>query len=111
MAEDECRGGGEPFSDEVLRQFRRLQQATSKEERQQALAALAAAAAASHDTSDESATDDYHRYFEQYAAAKLAFEQAAQRVGRLTADCLNQFYTGVAPEAEAPEGEVPKEMN
>lgn len=114
MAENDGRGtGGEekPFSAEVLTQFRKLQEATSKEDRRRAILALAAAAERDHDVSDETATDDYHIYFAAYVKAKLEFEQAGQRLGRLMADCIIKFQSDPMPAEDEPPVVVAKEMN
>jgi len=71
--------------------FQRLQQATTKEERTRLTRALALQFVADHDETDSSATDDYHIYFEEFAKAKLAYEQAILRVGRLASECINQY--------------------
>ncbi len=81
-----------PFSIEVLALYRRVEQATSKKERIQHMLEFAAVFAnQEHDPSDASATDSYHMYFEEYAKAKLEFEQKALRIGRLAADCITQY--------------------
>lgn len=83
-----------PFSVEVLALYHRVERATSKEERVQCMLEFAAAfASQEHDPSDTSATDSYHVYFEEYAKAKLEFEQKALRIGRLAADCIAQYLS------------------
>lgn len=88
-----------PFSAEVLGIFKRLREAKTKEERNELTVALAAQFAKEHDPSDFSATDDFHVYFEEFARAKLAFDQAAARLGRLAANCIEQYHDQQPPEA------------
>lgn len=94
-----------PFSPETLATFQKLQRATSKDERLRLTLELAQRFAAEHDPSDSSATDDYHLYFEELAKAKLAYEQAATKVGRLASECIKEFLNvqPVAVEDVAPD--------
>ncbi len=78
-------------SEKLLDLYRQVQKAKTKEERRRLMTLLGEQFAAEHDDSDETATDDVHGYFEALAQAKLAYEQAALRVGRLAADCVSTF--------------------
>lgn len=83
--------GTVPFSHETLALFQRVMRAKSKEERLPLLLALANQFAKEYDPSDPSATDDFHVYFEELAKAKLAYETASARVGRLATECIQQY--------------------
>ena len=80
-----------PFSQETLALYRRVQQVCCPNHKKQLLMDLAAQFAKEHDSSDETASDDYHVYFEEYEKARLAYKQAALRVGRLAVGCIDTF--------------------
>lgn len=87
-------------SEKLLALFNEVRQAKTKEERRRLMVLLGEQFAAEHDDADETATDDIHKYFEDYAKARLAYEQAVMRIGRLAADCVQSYLTanGVADE-------------
>lgn len=87
-------------SEKLLTLFQQVQQAKSKEERRRLMVLLGEQFASEHDDSDETATDDVHGYFEEHARAKLAYEQATLRIGRLAADCIQAFLSEDAKETE-----------
>lgn len=93
-ADDETKGGGSPehpFSNETLVLYQRLQRCTSKEERTGLMLELAAQFVGEHDPSDSTATDDYHKYFEEYDKARMAYTQAAMKIGRLASECVKTY--------------------
>ena len=100
-----------PFSHETLTVFQRVQQATSREERAKLMLELGARFAEDHDVSDSSATDDVHGYFEKLAQAKLAYEQAALRVGRLANECIQQYLVASNLTIEEATAEVTRSLN
>ena len=82
-----------PFSSKALALFQEFSQCQSKEDRRRILIELGSQMASEHDDSDPSASDIVHEYFEEYAQAKLAFEQASLRVGRLSVTCIADFLS------------------
>lgn len=100
-----------PFSHETLTLFQRVQRATSREERTKLMVELAARFAEEHDSSDSTATDDYHVYFEEYAKAKLALEQASLRIGRLATECIKQYVSASETTIEEMTAEASRSLN
>lgn len=80
------------ISDEMLRLFHRATEARTREERTEALLELAERFSTEHDETDFTATDDWHAYIEEYIRAKLAFRQAALRLGRLAVNTLEVHF-------------------
>ena len=115
MKNDDEDGGGEtealPFSHETLATFQKLQVATSKDERLRLTLELAKRFAAEYDPSDSSATDDYHLYFEELARARLAFNQAAAKVGRLASECIKEYLSNSKVSVEEVTENASKSLN
>lgn len=90
-------------SEKLLALFNEVRQAKTKEERRRLMVLLGEQFAAEHDDADETATDDVHKYFEDYAKARLAYEQAVMRIGRLAADCVQSYLAanGAAEETSS----------
>lgn len=66
-----------------------VEKATTREERLKALKALVTAYLQEYDPGDHELLDDWHSYVEEYQRAKLEFEQATARLGRLLAHSLS----------------------
>lgn len=80
-----------PFSQTTLDLFRQVQNAKTKEDRKRLIMELGEQFASEYDPSDESATDDYHNYFDEFVQAKLVYDQARMRVGRLAAHLITEI--------------------
>lgn len=80
-------------SADVLTTFKRLMTATSKAERKQLTIELALKFMSEHDPSDFQTEEAYHESFDDLIQARLAYEQAALRVGRLAAHCIQLYLS------------------
>jgi len=72
-----------PYSDTLLRLVSQIQEAKTHDEKANLMMSLAAQFLSEHDFTDAELEDTYHAYFEEYQDARLRFQQAAIRVGRL----------------------------
>jgi hypothetical protein len=72
-----------PYSDTLLRLVSQIQEAKTHDERANLMMNLASQFLNEHDFTDAELEDVYHNYFEEYQEARLRFQQAALRVGRL----------------------------
>jgi hypothetical protein len=72
-----------PYSDTLLRLVAQIQEAKTLDDRANLMMSLAAQFLNEHDFTEAELEDGYHAYFEEYQEARLHFQQAAIRVGRL----------------------------
>lgn len=85
-------------TEDVKRCYWALKAAVTPQQRTMAMMALAQTFAKGHDFSDFTATDDWHSYIEEYEAAKLRFNQAGMRLGRLIANTLEAYLSEQPPD-------------
>jgi len=82
-----------PFSHRLLKLYQQFSEAETKEARLALIQEISAQFVAEHDITDININDDYHEYFEEYAAAKLSFEQAQTKLARVAVHVLDEYVT------------------
>jgi len=84
------------YSPAFLRLYAKVKQAKTPEERGNLMVALATQFNREHDVTDPVLNDGYHDYFEEFARARLKFQQTAVRLARLAMHEVEQ--SGVVTE-------------
>lgn len=100
--DDDASEGEFEVSDEVERSYRAVKGAMGPKQRRAAMMALAEMFAGTHDPTDYTATDDWHAYIEEYEEARLRFNQAGMRLGRLLTHILDAHFGEEPPQDTTP---------
>jgi hypothetical protein len=81
-----------PYSDAILRLVSQIKEAKTSEERANMMMVLASQFTNEHDATDAGLDEIYHEFFEEYQEARLRFQQAAIRLGRLAMHEVQGYF-------------------